>query len=319
MYHILTDDEINRLLSMERVVKTIERSLQAKTTGQLIAPPRFSVDVEKGALIFTAGAEVMETQTIGFRVYDSFQSDAPERTELVAVFDSRTGAFKGLCVGVMIGALRTAAINAIAIKYMSRPDVRRLGILGSGLQARTHFQAAVLVRQFDSAMVYSPTADHRQAFADELSQKTGVPIEALSSAEDVVRRAEVLICATTSTTPILDADWLRPGMHINTIGPKYKGRHEFPVEAARKSHTIVTDSLQQVDGYESYAPPFFLQNTPERKRMIELDELVVGKRQGRSSPDELTLFCSVGLAGTEVVVADAAFKSLKQGLECRKV
>ena len=158
-----------------------------------------------------------------------------------------------------------------------------------------------------------------QAFAGELSQKTGVPIEALSSAEDVVRRAEVLICATTSTTPILDADWLRPGMHINTIGPKYKGRHEFPVEAARKSHTIVTDSLQQVDGYESYAPPFFLQNTPERKRMIELDELVVGKRQGRSSPDELTLFCSVGLAGTEVVVADAAFKSLKQGLECRKV
>ncbi|MCK4988098.1 MAG: hypothetical protein KAS40_21335, partial [Desulfobacterales bacterium] len=82
------------------------------------------------------------------------------------------------------------------------------------------------------------------------------------------------------------------------------------VEAARKSHTIVTDSLQQIDGFEPYAAPFFLQNTPERERMIELDELVAGKRKGRSSPDELTLFCSVGLAGTEVVLADAAFKSL---------
>lgn len=295
---------------MDRVIETIERSLRAKNAGQLIAPPRFSVDVEKGALVFTAGAETMESHTIGFRVYDSFQSDAPERTQLVAVFDSRTGAFKGLCVGVMIGALRTAAINAIAIKHMARTDVKRMGILGSGLQARTHFLAALSVRQFDSAMVYSPNVGHRQAFADELSHKTGMPIKAFSSAEDVVRGAEVLICASTSVTPIFDAGWLIPGMHINTIGPKFKDRHELPVEAARKSHRIVTDSLQQVDGFDSYASPFFLQNTPERERMIELDELVAGKRKGRSSPDELTLFCSVGLAGTEVVLADAAFKLL---------
>jgi ornithine cyclodeaminase/alanine dehydrogenase-like protein (mu-crystallin family) len=94
-------------------------------------------------------------------------------------------------------------------------------------------------------------------------------------------------------------------LHQGTQLASVTSRH-----AARKSHTIVTDSLQQVDGYDSYASPFFLQDTPERKRMIELDELVAGKRKGRSSPDELTLFCSVGLAGTEVVVADAAFKSL---------
>ncbi|MCK4988376.1 MAG: hypothetical protein KAS40_22730, partial [Desulfobacterales bacterium] len=178
MYHILTDDDIKRSLPMDRVIETIEGSLRAKNAGQLIAPPRFSVDVEKGALVFTAGAETMESHTIGFRVYDSFQSDAPERTQLVAVFDSRTGAFKGLCVGVMIGALRTAAINAIAIKHMARPDVKHLGILGSGLQARTLFQAAVLVRHFDSAMVYSPTVSHCQAFADELSHKTGIAINA---------------------------------------------------------------------------------------------------------------------------------------------
>jgi len=309
VYHILTDDDIERSLPMGKVIETIEQSLRAKNSGQLFAPPRFSVDIEKGALVFTAGAETMESHTIGFRVYDAFKSDDPERTQLVAVFDSRTGAFKGMVVGVMIGALRTAAINAVAIKHMARPDVKRLGVLGSGLQARTHFQAAVSVRHFDSAMVYSPTVSHRQAFADELSNKTGIPIKACSSAEDVVRRAEVLICASNSLTPILDAGWLSPGMHINTIGPKFQDRHELPVEAAHKCHTIVTDSLQQVDGHEPHASPFFLQHTPERKRMIELDELVADKRKGRASPDELTLFCSVGLAGTEVVLADAAFKS----------
>ena len=211
----------------------------------------------------------------------------------------------------MIGALRTAAINAIAIKHMARPDVKRLGILGSGLQARTLCRAAVLVRHFDSAMVYSPTVSHCRTFADELSHKTGIPIKAFSSAEDVVRKADVLICASTSLTPILDAGWLHPGMHINTLGLKFKDRHELPVEAARQSHRIVTDSLQQVDGFDSYASPFFLQNTPEKERMIELDELVAGKRKGRSSTDEITLFCSAGLAGTEVVLADTAFKLLK--------
>ena len=120
----------------------------------------------------------------------------------------------------------------------------------------------------------------------------------------------MLICASNSPTPILEAGWLRPGTHINTIGPKFKDGHELPVEAARKSHTIVTDSLRQVDGYDSYASPYFLQHTPERKRMIELDEIVAGQRKGRSSPDELTLFCSVGLAGTEVVLADAVFNLL---------
>ena len=124
MYHILTDDDIKQL-PLDRVIETIERTLRAKNAAQLIAPPRFSVGVEKGALVFTAGAETMESHTIGFRVYDSYKSDAPERTQLVAVFDSRTGAFKGLCEGVMIGALRTAAINAVAIKHMARPDVKR--------------------------------------------------------------------------------------------------------------------------------------------------------------------------------------------------
>ena len=311
MYRILTDEDISKTLTMKHAINAIELSLRAKNEGKLIAPPRFSVGLKNGSLVFTAGADTKNSNVIGFRVYDTFESDSPDRTHLVAVFDSRSGAFRGIVIGVLIGAMRTAAINALAIKYMARSDAKCLGVLGSGLQARTHAPAAAFVRNFERASVYSPTDKNRHAFARELNDKTGIRTRALSSAEDVVREADVLICATNSRKPVLDAGWLKPGTHINTIGPKIKGANELPIEVARKSGYIVTDSLQQVDEYKSYSTPFFLHDTPERRRMVELDELVAGKSIGRSSSDELTLFCSVGLAGTEIILANEALKQLE--------
>jgi alanine dehydrogenase len=275
----------------------------------LVAPPRFSVEVDAGALVFTAGTETKYARSIGFRVYDTFSDPSGDHQQLVAVFDSQTGSFRGLVVGRLIGALRTAAINAVAIKYMARSDAKNLGILGSGFQAGFHTQAAMVVRQFQGAKIYSPNVSHREAFAADMSARTGIPIEAAGSAEEVVRFAEVLICATTSASPMLEASWVAPGTHVNTIGPKFKGMAEIPYELAQKSRVIATDSLQQVD---SYSKPFFLLETPERERMLDLSEIVAGKQKGRLSSDDVTLFCSVGLAGTEVVVADEALRVGRQ-------
>ena len=303
MYRILTDEDIHRIITAETAVNAIEQALLARATGALIAPPRFSVGADSGALVFTAGGETAHSKSLGFRVYDTFGGKSPDRTQLVAVFDSQTGNFKGLVIGVLVGALRTASINAIAIKYMARSDAKNLGILGSGLQARYHMQAAMVVRPFEYARVHSPTASHREAFAAEMSDRADIRVEAVQSSEEVVRYSDVLICATNSSTPVFDAGWLKPGMHINTIGPKFKEAHEISTEVAQNSHMIVTDSLDQVD---SYPKPFFLLDTPERNRMVELSEIVVGRQRGRLSVTDITLFCSVGLAGTEVVLANEA-------------
>jgi alanine dehydrogenase len=307
MYRILTDEDISRVLEIETVIAVIERTLQAKAEGALVAPPRFSIDADLGQLVFTAGAEKAFSHSIGFRVYDTFPDRTVEHQQLVVVFDSQTGEFRGLAIGKQIGVLRTAAINAVAIKYMARPDATNLGILGSGFQARFHAQAALAASQFKRAKVFSSTASHREAFSKELSEKTGLPIEAAASAKEVVEFADVLICATTSTKPVLNVDWVKPGTHVNTIGPKYRGKSEVPYELAQKSQVIVTDSLQQVDGFPE---PYFLLDTPERRRMIELSEVVAGEQKGRISNNDVTLFCSVGLAGTEVVVANEALNAI---------
>ena len=300
---ILTDLDLTRLLTQEKIVSTMEQALEAHAAGSLIAPPRFVVDTPRGGLVFTAGAETERARAVGFRVYDTFASASPDRTQLVAVYDSDTGGFRGLVAGILLGALRTAAINAVAIKHMARPDARILGVLGSGFQARRQVRAALAVRSFEEVRVYSPTAGHPGAFAAEMSTVLGVPVTAGASAEDVVRRAHVLITATTSPTPVFEAGWLRPGTHVNTIGPKYRDMHEVSPEVAARSAVVATDSLEQVDAYPR---PFFLAGTPDRERMVELGDIVAGREAGRTSPDDLTLFCSVGLAGTEVVLADTA-------------
>ncbi|OGO19342.1 MAG: hypothetical protein A2Z14_01420 [Chloroflexi bacterium RBG_16_48_8] len=305
MYRILTDQDLEELLPFKNAIDVVEKAICAKAEGKLLAPPRFSVGPKDGSLVFTAGSEMKYFHTIGFRVYDRFPSGSPDRTQLVVVFDNRTGAFKGLVIGKHIGAIRTAAINAVAVKHMARTNVKYLGILGTGFQARFHAQAIAAVRHFEAARVYSPTKSHREAFAKEMSLKVGIPFEAEESAREVVRQSDVLLCATTSHDPVFHADWLKAGVHINTIGPKYRNKHELPLEAAQRSQVIATDSLEQASSYDK---PYFLSDRSEWERIVELGNIVLGIAKGRGSDEDITLFCSVGLSGTEVVIANEALR-----------
>jgi ornithine cyclodeaminase len=305
MLQILYDEDIDRWLTAEHAVAAIELALRSKQAGSMAAPPRFSVGVETGALVFTAGAETRFSRTLGFRVYDTFGSDSPERRQLTVVYDSDSGAMKGLVFGRALGAMRTAAINAVAIKYMSRLDARTLGLLGSGYHARFQLRTAAAVRAFEKVLIYSPNRGRREQFAQEMTGELGLPVQAAETAERVVAQADVLVCATDSPVPVFDPAWLRPGVHINTIGPKYVDAHEVPVEAAGLSRVIATDSLAQVS---ASSPAFFLSPTDDYGRMTQLEDVVGGQQSGRFSAEDITLFCSVGLSGTEVVLADALLR-----------
>jgi ornithine cyclodeaminase/alanine dehydrogenase-like protein (mu-crystallin family) len=304
---ILTDLDLPTILTMKEIVQKIEDAFRAKSEGRLISPARVNVELGGGSLVFTIGAETRKERVTGFRVYNTFGGGTAHHDHVVAVFDHETGALKGIVVGVLIGALRTGAIGGAAVNALARADAKSLGILGTGLQARTQVEAAFAVRSIQSAKVFSPTRAHREAFAKEMGAKLGVNFKAAETAEEAVKESEILIIATTSPKPVLNAAWVRPGTHVTTIGPKFKDECEVPMELPARSATIVTDSLAQADGY---VHPFFLSGTEYRKRMIELDEIIAGRRRGRSTAEEITLFCSVGLAGTEVIVGNAFFQKL---------
>ncbi|MFT4182873.1 MAG: ornithine cyclodeaminase family protein [Rhizobium sp.] len=295
---ILGDSDLERIPAMALAVEAIEEAFFARSAGDLVSPPRHSVSfAEKGDLIFTIGGTTDNASIAGFRVYDTFRG--ARHDQIVAVWSTQTAELQGILIGTRLGEIRTGAIGGVAVRHMSSPDATTVGIIGSGQQARAQLEAASLVRQLSYVRIYSRSERNRYQFALEMEERLGIPVEAVDSPRCAVRDADIVICATSSLTPVIKAEWLKPGAHINTVGPKMVDEHELGLDVAAAAHLIATDSPEQV---KAYRMPFFLEGTPSGERMVDLAAIVSGKLAARDRPGQTTLFCSVGLAGTEVLV-----------------
>lgn len=309
-YPIVTDEQIDELIETEDVIPRIEEAMREHANGTLTAPPRLVVDAGAGSLVFTAGALTGQEPVAGFRVYETFPKEEPGHTQLVVSYDGETGVMQGIIVGFRVGVIRTGAIGGVAVKHLARDDASTVAMIGSGTQARSQLIAVNAVRDLEQVRVYSPTKSHREAFSEEMSKALNLEVMAVESPRDAIEDTDIVISATRSKTPVYDAELLKPGMHVTTLGPNLVGTNEIERGVADRSDVIVTDSLAQLDSYGEYTTPYFLSETRHRERIHELGDVIVGKRAGRGSEDDITLFCSVGLAGTEVVVANEIFKRL---------
>lgn len=307
---ILTDKDVLELGDMASAIEAVTRAFAARTSGALVAPPRHSVTfADLGALTFTIGGVTGDAALAGFRVYDTFDTNGAPHTQIVAVWNARDGSLQGVILGERLGDLRTGAIGGLAIRHMARADSEVLGLIGSGAQARTQVAAAATVRHLRKVRVYSRDAENRRAFAEEMGQRLNLDITPVASAKDAVVGADIVICATSSDVPVMQAAWLGPGTHVTTLGPKTRDRHELDIDVATQAALIATDSPAQT---QSYGTPFFLEGSAALARMVDLADVVSGKTVARPATDAITLFCSTGLAGTEVLVGDALLKEWKR-------
>ena len=297
---ILSDVDVARLARMPDMIVGIEAALTAKANGTLTAPPRVKVPVGgRGDLVFTVGG--ISDLVAGFRAYHNIPRKSPDGAQLTAVWDQKSGTLKGIVTGDLLGEIRTGAIGGVAVKLLARADADSIAIIGSGAQARTQLAAAVAVRGLKSVRVFSRSSENRERFAVEMGRKLNLEIQSCASAEAAVRDAAIVIGATDSVQPVIEAAWIAPGAHVTTVGPKSLGQHELDQAIANRAALIATDSPAQIAAYE---PPFFLRDTPHMERIIDLADIAAGKRAGRQSDEDITLFCSAGLAGTEVLLAD---------------
>jgi alanine dehydrogenase len=302
----LTDADVDRLLPMKDAIHVMEGAFRAKNEGHLVSPPRFYVPFPRGSLVFTVGGDDVGASVVGFRMYNTFPGATedggvhPDRTQVTMVFDARNGALQGTILGTRLGVLRTSAIGGTALKYLANPSAERIGFLGSGLQARAQLEAAVAVLPLRSLRVFSPTPSHREEFARRASGQYGLKAEAVASAREAVESSEVVICSTVSPRPVIEAEWVRPGMHVTTMGSKTTSEHEIGPALADQSDVIATDSPAQLSGYSE---PHILRGTSVWNRIVDLASIVTSREKGRTTPAQRTLFLSEGLAGTEVLLA----------------
>ena len=221
----------------------------------------------------------------------------------VTLFDGATGVPTAILDASAVTAVRTAAVSAVATRTLARDDARVLAILGAGVQGKAHLQALVGVRGFEDVRVYSPTEAHARAVAaagDGLAR-------VVSSAEDAVRGADVVVTATSAREPVLRRDWLEAGAHVNAVGASTPSVRELDVDtvAACALFCDSRESLRNEAGeyllaLEQGAIP------GENHVRGELGEVLAGSAPGRLHADELTVFRSLGLAVEDLAAAECA-------------
>jgi thiomorpholine-carboxylate dehydrogenase len=211
----------------------------------------------------------------------------------IFLVDPETGTPLAIMDGRLITEMRTAAVSAAATKLLAASDAKILAILGSGVQAQSHFEALQLVRQFEEIRVWSPTRQHAQRFAKKIGATA-------MSAEDAVRGADVLVTVTNSKTPVLKGSWLKPGCHVNAIGACRPDWRELDNDAM--SNVVFVDSRE---GALKESGDVILSGA---KIYAELGEALAGKVPSRAN--ETTIFKSLGMAVEDIVAAMLVYREV---------
>src|SRR6202035_1140603 len=209
----LNEEQVRKHLRMVELIPAMEKALMDFSVGKVTQPVRSVIKVEVAMATGFFGLMPAHTPDgLGLKAVTFYPSNVerglPTHMATIFLVDPETGSPLAIMDGRLITEMRTAAVSAAATKLLAPSDAKILAILGSGVQARSHFEALKLVRQFEEIRVWSPTREHAQRFAKEIGATA-------MSADDAVRGADVIVTVTNSETPVLKGSWLKPACHVN--------------------------------------------------------------------------------------------------------
>jgi len=301
---VLSRAEVRRLLDLEQLLDALEGVFVELSAGRTSVPPRIAAQTERGLLAAMPGYAdgILETKLVSVFA-GNHELDLPSHQATIALFDDRTGQPLALMDGTEITAVRTGAASAVATRALARPDARVLAVLGAGVQGRSHVDAVTRVRAFDEVRIGSRNADQARALAAEVG---GV---ASASFEEAVDGTDVVCACTDAGQPIFPADWLAPGMHVTSVGASRDGPELDPEVMSRG--LIAVESRVAFEPYPAGAHE--LQGL-DPSGAVELGEILAGTHEGRSSPEQITVYKSTGHAVEDAAAAGLVYRrALEEG------
>jgi len=293
----LNEERVRKHLRMADLIPAMEKALIDLSAGKVTQPVRSVIKVDVAAATgFLGLMPALTPDGLGLKAVTFYPSNAergiPTHMATIFLVDPQTGTPLAIMDGRLITEMRTAAVSAAATKLLAPSDAKILAILGSGVQAHSHVEALRLVRQFEEIRVWSHTSEHAERFAKEIVAK-------VTSAEEAVRGADVVVTATNSKTPVLKGSWLRPGCHVNAVGACRPDWRELDDEAM--SNVVCVDSRE---GALKESGDIILAGA---KIYAELGEALAGKVPSRAG--ETTIFKSLGMAVEDIAAALLVYQS----------
>lgn len=295
----ISEDQVMECLDYQELLSTMETALIELSSGSVTQPVRSVIPIREHNAWFGLMPAVYR-DVIGAKLVTVFPGNVSRGLEshqaVIQLFDRETGVPLALVGGRTITAWRTAAVSALATRELARADARGLAILGSGVQARTHVTMLRLVRDFEDIRVWSRTPENAQRFADDVRAR-------VSSAEEAVTGADVIVTVTHSSEPVLQGKWLRAGAHINAVGAVGLHARELDDDAMQRSAVVVesSESAMKESGDIVHSGV---------KIYSELGEILSGKKPKPQSGN--TVYKSLGVAVEDVAAARMIYRRIKR-------
>jgi alanine dehydrogenase len=295
---LLRDSDIEKLANMSVAIEAVEEAFRLQAGQSADNAPRRRCRLDHGLLHVMSAS----LPTLGYAGLKSYTS-VPGATRFMFLLYKNNGELIALIEAGRLGQLRTGAATAVATKYMARQDASRLGVFGTGLQARSQIQAICQVRPIKTVVAFSRDAGKCKDFCQEMTAVAGTGVYPASAPEEAAKDMDIIVTATTSKDPVLKAEWISKGTHLNAVGGNSISRQEIDVETVRKSACVVVDSCEQAMlesgdlAKAAEAGAFYWED------VRELGLVVVGEFPGREDAGEITLFESQGIALEDVALA----------------
>jgi ornithine cyclodeaminase len=312
--------EVEELLDLDTLIDALAGAMADLSAGRASVPDRVGALVgERDGLLAAMPGYTPSAGALASKLVTLFPRNAgtalPTHQAVIVVFDPDTGRPAALLDGTAITALRTGAGSALATRLLAREDAATIAILGTGVQARSHARAVTRVRAFAELRVAGRDRAKAEALAEELAGELDLPVRATASWEEASDGADVVCATTHALEPVVRREWLGPGVHVTSVGYNPEGRE---VDDA-----TVVDALVVVESRAAALAPFPVGSNdllqPIERGLIgtdhvhaEIGELVQGSRPGRSSPEQITLYKSVGVAVQDGAAAALVLRSARE-------
>jgi ornithine cyclodeaminase/alanine dehydrogenase-like protein (mu-crystallin family) len=302
---LLTEADVTSLLSMEPLIAALEDGFRRQGSGLVMNHPRRRLHPPEGTFHFMEAADL----GLGRAAIKAYASFRPKTRFLVLLYDTTNGNLLAMIEADRLGQMRTGAASGVATKYLARTDAAVLGLFGSGWQAESQAMAIAVVRPLRRVQVYSRNMERRREFARRLEGLVGAEVVPVDSSADALAGADIVVTATTSRVPVFDGTNLAPGAHVNAVGANMLSKAEVDLATVARAGLVVVDSVEQarLEAGDLVAP------VDARKfrweQAVELHEVVGGMRPGRTDPDQITLFKSIGIALEDVAAASLVYDS----------
>jgi alanine dehydrogenase len=312
-FRLLTEDHVKSLLPMSELIAAMEAAVARFSAREVLQPVRTVLSVGPTKAYFgLMPAYIEQPPRLGAKLVTVFNDNhtrgLPSHLATIVLLDPDTGALMALMDGRYITEARTAAVSAVSARHLARPEAATLAIVGSGVQARSHLEAYAEVRALRDVRVWSPNARSRERFVEEMSGRVPARLKDCASAKEAVDGADLVVLATSSPTPVVEDAWIAPGSHVVSVGACRPDQREMAPDLVKRARLFVDSRAAALVESGDVVIGIKERRFDDRHIAGELGEVVLGRIEGRTSTDQITVFKSLGMAVEDVVTADLVFR-----------